>query len=257
MKVILLACLLVLACCEESFTYHYKGDMIVNKQNSVKVSGPIYIDFLKTINVTLISGMHMVGSVHTPFGLISKLTSVKMEGGKIDIEGTCMEGGWGENRKLFDMEGTLKITGTHDKIHYVLNCTHKPTELYFKINADGVFTKCPYYLPPEAAKRAHLLVGESTEKYQAHNVLNWAMLGYPYFMNIKNCSIYLTQFTNVTEIKPGFLVIGKDGAHCGVFDREGDKFIHSNPATKKVSDTPNSQLKTYFPKGYVLKEYKC
>lgn len=257
MKVLFLAILLTAALCEEFHFYHYQGgDIIVNKEKPVKVSGPIFIEFLKTMNITVISGMHEKGAVHTPFAFVAKINTSKMENGNIEIIGSCWEGGWGTSG-LKDLVGIVNITGTPSKINYFQNCSHQATKMQWIVSAKGEETKCPFYLPPEAAKRAHILVGEPIEKYQAVHVPNFAMFGYPYINSIKNCSFFLDKFINATEPKPGFLVVGKDGKHCGLFDKEGDKFIHSNPVAKKVSLTSNVQLKNFFPAGYVIKEYKC
>eukprot|EP00830_Metopus_es_P018199 TRINITY_DN623_c0_g1_i1.p1 TRINITY_DN623_c0_g1~~TRINITY_DN623_c0_g1_i1.p1 ORF type:complete len:271 (-),score=38.33 TRINITY_DN623_c0_g1_i1:11-823(-) len=257
MKTLLLACLLAFAFCEEYYTYHFKGgDMIVNQEKPVKVSGPIYIEFLKTMNLTIISGMHEKGAQRTPFGFVNLITSIVMKDGQVEMIGKCKEGGWGTNM-MGNLEGVMRITGTKDKIHYVGNCSHKESKMNFTIIADAVASKCPFYLPPEGAARAHTLVGESSEKYQPNHVLNFALFGYPYINTLANCSVYLNMFPDVSDVKPGFLVVGKDGKHCGLFDKEGDKFIHSNPAAKKVTLTSNVQLKNFFPAGYVIKEYKC
>ncbi|MDR3548385.1 MAG: hypothetical protein P4M11_09010 [Candidatus Pacebacteria bacterium] len=66
---------------------------------------------------------------------------------------------------------------------------------------------------------------------------------------------FATKFKTVSQIKPGFLIIGEDGKHCAVVDKEGDKFVHVNPNTKKVALTPLSRIGEFFKDGYIVKDY--
>jgi hypothetical protein len=257
MKAILLTLLLALALCDEMHYLHYKGgNLVVNTEPAVKVEGPIFIEFLKTMNITAIAGMHLKGSVKTPFGFSARIVSFNKSGDKIDIRANCTEASWGV-KPLHGMKGEVRITGTFQKAEYYGWCYHEATKQNFSITATGNYVKCPIYLPPEAAVRARILVGEKAEGYQPIHVLNFAVMGYPYINSIANCSWWLDKFTNQTAPKPGYVIVGKDGAHCGILDKEGDKVIHSNPAKKLVTETPLSLINEFFKNGYVLKEYHC
>ena len=256
MKLIFIALLLSAIFCEEYHTYHYEGKMAVNSDPLVAINGPIYIELLKTMNVTIISGMHTKGSVNTPFGFVAKITKIIMNGNKMEIEVKCWEGGWG-HQMVNDLVGMIRITGDLNQIEFMQNCTEPKSKMQVGINAHGVKAQCPFYLPPEAAKRAQILVGEKEEMYKPIHVLNFAVMGYPYIESIKDCSWWLKNFHNATEGKPGFVVVGTDGKHCGIVDKEGDKFIHSNPVKHLVTATPMAMLKDFFKAGHVFKEYKC
>ncbi len=256
MRTFVFACLLLAVFCDEMHFFHYKdGEMKIQGEQPAKISGPIFIEFLKTINVTTIAGMHIKGSTETPFALGAKITKVIRDGDKITVEAACFEAGWGT--KPMKMEGTVNVTGTWNEIHYHAHCENKETKARWEINAHATATKCPLYAPAEAGARAKILVGQHAEVFQAVHVLNYAIIGYPYVNGIRNCTWYLQNFKNATDAKPGFAIVGNDGAHCGIIDKEGDKFIHTNPVKKLVTETPLSMAKDFFKKGYTLKDYTC
>ena len=257
MRAILLTLLLALALCDELHYMHYKGgEIVVNNAAAVKIDGPIFIEFLSTINVTVIAGMHVKGNAKTPFGFAAKVFRYTKNGDNFLIEANCTEGSWG-TKSLQGMEGTIYVNGTFQKATYSGYCLHRASKFNVTITAVGNYVKCPIYLPPEAAVRARILVGEKAEAYNAINVVNFAVMGYPYITNIPNCTFWLNNFYNATAAKPGFVVVGKDGAHCGIIDKEGDKLIHSNPGKKTVTETPLSLINEFFKAGYIYKEYKC
>ena len=257
MKFIILSCLLLAAFCQQFHFFHYTdGHMVVDKLHPAKISGPIFIEFLKTMNMTTIAGMHIQGTTETPFALVAKITKFVQNGDKIAIDAECTEAGWGT--KFFAANGTVKIEGSWNDIKYHANCLHKQApHTHWEIHADGKYSKCPTYPPVEAGTRAKTLVGQSVEVFNAAQVINYATIGYPYIRALGNCTAHLHRHKNATDSKPGFLVIGVDGAHCGIVDKEGDKFIHANPVSKKVSETPMAMIKNFFKNGVVYKDYSC
>jgi len=256
MRFLIILALIALAMCQEYHNFHYKdGEMKVDNEQPVKVSGPVFIEFLKTMNVTTITGMHTKGTTETPFAMVAKIHKYHHENNKINIEAECFEGAWGT--KTFKMSGQVHIEGTWDEIHYHGHCQHHETKTHWEIQAKAEKAKCPLYQPAEAAQRVHVLINQPAEVYQPVHVLNYAIIGYPYITSIKDCKWYLGKFKNATEAKAGFVIVGNDGLHCGVIDQEADKFIHSNPAKKQVTMTPLALAKDFFKAGYTLKDYTC
>lgn len=255
MRAIFLACLIALAFCDELHFYHYKdGSIVVDNETAVKTSGPIFVEYLKTVNYTMIAGLYTKNKVSTPFGFGGIIYSSKVNKDAFEILANCTEGGWGVKplRKLF---GPIKVSGTWTKTaHFSGWCYDSEAKTNYSLNANGVYTKTPFYNFTEAAGRAQILVGQPSSNYQPVHVLNFAVIGYPYINTMKDCKAYLP-FKNATESKPGYLVVAKDGAHCAILDKEGDKFIHTNPTKKLVEATPMSLINTFFPKGYNFKLY--
>lgn len=111
-----------------------------------------------------------------------------------------------------------------------------------------------YYSPEEAGLRAKYLIGRSAEKFKARHVINFAVMDYLY--GHMNCpDIATDHYPLLPGPKPGALIVGKDGTHCGILDNEGTKFIHSNPVTKKVTYESLVVANKYFPSGILYKRY--
>jgi len=254
MRTLFLALLALAVFCEEFHYFHYKeGQIIVDKEKPVKSTGPIFVEFLKTINITSIAGMHVSGTVYTPWAFGAKIISYKKEGENFQVIANCTEGAWG--LKSMKLIGQIRVSGQWLKnANFQGWCADLATKKNYTVQAEGVYSKSPLYNPPEAAVRAQLLVGQTAENYQPVHVLNFAAIGYPYVNMIKNCTFYL-QFKNATEAKPGYFIVGNDGAHCAIVDKEGDKFIQSNPAKKLVTLNPVSMIKDFFKNGYNYKVY--
>ena len=242
---------------QEYLSFRYKGHMQVSKEKPTPIEGPIFLEFLKTMNLTVITGMHMVDhKQHTAFAFVSKIVKYSKDGDSISIEADCWEGAWGL-KKFNDLVGKVIINGTVKEIYYLSNCSQPISKTNWTITAKAEAVSCPLYLPPEAARRAQMLLGEKADAYKPVHVINYAVMGYPYIERISNCTWWLKNFPNVTQHKPGFVVVGLDGNHCGIIDKEGDKFIHSNPVKREVTENPIIMLRNFFPKGYIFKEYKC
>jgi hypothetical protein len=254
MRTLIFALLALAVFCEEYHYFHYKeGHVIVDKEKPAKSTGPIFIEFLKTMNVTSIAGMSVNGSVQTPWAFSAKIVEYKTEKDNFQIVANCTEGAWGLNG--MKLQGKIQVTGSMLKnAHFHGWCFDPKAKRNYTIQAQGDYTKSPLYNTTEAALRAKILVGQSAEAYQPVHVLNFAVIGFPYITMIKNCTFY-QQFKNATEAKPGYLIVGNDGKHCAIVDKEGDKFIHSNPVKKQVTINPNSMIKDFFKGGYTFKLY--
>ena len=258
MRAVFLLCVLLGALCEELHFFHYtEGQLVVNKEAAVKIDGPLYINFRQTMNTTLIAGMHIKGTVYTPFGFSAKITKFVGDKDNFKIEADCYEAAWGREYSN-KLTGKISMEGSYQKATYNGTCTVESTKNSYSIVASGTYTPCRVlYTEIEAAKRAATLIGAKEELYKAVHVLDYAYLGYPYLNTVPNCKYYLDNFKEEAAAKPGFAIVGKDAAHCAIVDNEGDKFIHSNPAKKEVTINPLSMLKDYFPKGFVFKDVKC
>lgn len=258
MKILLLALLFLAVLGEERHFFVYKdGELVVGGEPAVKTDGPMYINFLNTMNITLIAGMHVKGTVMTPFGFQTRITKFTRDGENIKVEARCSEMAWGQTyfRKL---SGTVVIEGTYQKASYVGACTNDDTKIEYKMKASGVYSACRVlFSQPESAKRAQTLVGAKAELYKAVHVLDYAYMGYPYLGPVADCKYYNENFKDAAKSGPGLAIVGKDNAHCAIIDAEGDKFIHSNPGKKEVTLTPLSMINDYFKKGYVFKDVKC
>ena len=155
------------------------------------------------------------------------------------------------------VSGKIKITGTWERVAYIGWCYSEKSKSNYTLLGTGEYAKCKFYSTDEGAKRAQTLIGQHSDMYSAVNVLNYATIGYPYVASINNCKWYMDNVPDASNPKPGYVIVGKDAAHCAVIDKEGDKFIHTNPVTKTVSTTSMSMIKNYFKNGYVFKDYNC
>jgi len=256
MKVIAILLLFAaLAFCDDRKYFHYNGTMKV-KTDDTTIFGPIFVEFRKTENLTIIAGMSVINRVHTPYELSAKFHHyITKPDGSFVINATCVEARLG--KKTFSkLKGIILMEGTWEHAHLTGKCEAADGSVSLEPKAEAVKNPCEFYPMEEAAIKAGYLVGEHSEVYGAANVLSHAVYGYAYLK--MSCKDYLKTVGQETkDLKPGVLIIGTDGEHCGIIDREGDKFIHSNPVKKEVTMNPMTMAKDFFKKGFVLKEYKC
>lgn len=254
MKVLILACLLLVAFCDEIRYYRYLGTLQVNNDAPEVITGPIFLEFLKVRNYTAIAGLYAKGRDEISFDFRANNYRF-VNGNNIIIESNCADGNWG--LKPIPVEGKVKVTGTWSNINYDGYCYSKDLKLNWTIHSTGSSVKCPFYTPAEGAVKVMALVGQKAEAYQPVNVVNYATTGFSYIYGATNCGWYLNNTKTSNSPKPGFLIVGNKGEHCAVIDRDGDKFVHSNPAKKQVTLTPMSMIKEFFKNGYVFKDYTC
>lgn len=255
MKVLLLICLFVGALCDDLHFYHFAQGNLVHGKEKLDSTGLIFIEFVNKANFTIVGGMAKHGKTLTPFSMLGKITSFN-NSTSIHIEGECNMISWGAGGRFIRSTGVVKVIGTWDSINYESKCKPQTgNEISFKASAKE--TKCPYYPPKDGAMKAKELIGQNARLYRPHHVVSYAILGYPYFGRVRNCTHYLRLFKNVTDPKPGFIIIGNNGSHCGIVDNEGHKFIHSDPGKKKVVMTPIALAKNFFKEGYFFKDYTC
>jgi cell wall-associated NlpC family hydrolase len=98
--------------------------------------------------------------------------------------------------------------------------------------------------------RANSLIGKPRSEYQCNQVVNYAL------NNDKDSGLlasgYLTYGSKVENPQGGDVVVGKNGAHVGIFV-SSTEFIHSSSSQGKVIKVGLSQLKHVFPEGYEIR----
>lgn len=154
-------------------------------------------------------------------------------------------------RQEYELGGFATLEDNRDNATISGKCITASKEL-IQFNMDGKATKNHFYAHEEAGLRAKYLLGQSSERYKASEVVGYAIYDDAYIY--QTCSRFFSPyFPNATGPAPGNLILGKDGNHCAIFDNEGTKFIHSNPIKKVVTIDSIALLNTYFPSGVIYK----
>jgi hypothetical protein len=95
--------------------------------------------------------------------------------------------------------------------------------------------------------RAEKIVGKPRKEYVCNYVVNEVLFGQK--NNGKLAKDYLTYGKVVAHPYAGVVVVGKDGAHVGIFISSSE-FIHSSLLKQEVIKATIDQLKWVFPNGY-------
>ena len=254
-QILLLLAIVLIGQCQDFHNFVYKdGVMKYNKDQGLKSFGDFTMTYGFRSNNTVAQGMT---STKVPFYMVFEMTSFYVRGDKVTVTGECKKGAW-NGKAIETMTGGFMATGTWEKMTFNGTCASEDKTAILLLTSEGVGDTCNAYGPLDASPRAAYLEGSTSAKFNAGSVLNFALFGYPYFEVLKNCRPYLRGFgTIVNETKPGYLIVGKDGAHCAMVDKEGDKFIHMNPVKKAVTINPITMLKDFFKNGYIIREYDC
>jgi len=251
MSFIIFACFIFPILTEEVHPFRYKKGTITINKVPIDVSGSAILQNDHTEITIEYYGMDP--STVTPF-MIRASAARGRENLRNDekIELNCIEGRW-SNGATVKMSGILVFTGNYEKAEIKANCVVKETEEVWEVSSNEMEKKGIYFPYGEAGKRARLLIGESSTKYNQAAVISYALLDYPY-TNL-DCEIIANRFPDTDTSKPGILIVGKDKKHCGIIDDEGSKFIHSYPSKGTVMETSLVLIERYFPEGYLLKAY--
>jgi len=170
----------------------------------------------------------------------------------IDVEVDCLEGQHGFDN-VEELSGTSILTGSWDKPEFKGECYTRTGDRWL-FKSSNVKSETIYYSPKEAGLRAKLLIDQSISKYNAHNIISFAILDYSHFGG--NCAFYLlSKFPGAPGPEPGAIMVGKYGEHCAILDNEGTKFIQSNRAVGKVTYDSLAVAERYFPNGILYKRY--
>ena len=250
MRILIVACIFLLAFCEEKRHFHYKeGKLAYNTQLPVVIEGPAIVQDRKTL---LIAGMNVGDGTKTPFWFGGSIKRYSDIDGHIEITVAMTNAGWGINEVT--IVGNATIIGTWQEATFTSTFTTTDKKDKWVLNAKGTYSKFFSYSLNEAAVRVKALIGESGIAFPAGTVLGYAAFGLPYVKAFNECMWYL-YMPNFSPQKPGAAIVGKDGAHCGILSPSGETFIHSNPTTKVVTETPMSMVNAFFRNGYMLKDY--
>lgn len=253
MKILGLVLLLAVVLGDETHFFHQEGEMWIGDKKG-KTFGVIIAEFLKNTRLLHIAGMHVKDGVHTPFYITGKIAAfIENPDNSFVINATAYEGMFGQ-KTFKDLMGSATLKGTWDKAQYVGQYLSESSHLGFDTTGKG--HPCQYYSMEEASERAVYLVDEPHANYKGNHVLNHAIFGFAYLD--MGCEDYLKEVgTPIKKEKPGAIIVGNDSKYCAIVDKEGNKFIHSDPAKKKVIMSPMSMIGAYFRGGYTIKEYKC
>ena len=255
MKSIIIACLILVALGNELDFYHYTdGTIQVNGETPVKTSGPVFLEFLANRNYTVVGGMYAKNSKDIPFDFRANIVKFK-SGDNFEIEGKCADSNWG--LKAITTEGVVKVKGDKNALEYEGTCESKDLKMKWTMKAKAKRVTCPFYPPTESAKRVEILIGQSDENFKPVHVLNYATTGIAYMYDVSTCSVYLKHSKQVSDGKPGFIIIDNKADYCAIIDKEGDKFIHSNPVNHQVTSTPMAMINAFFRNGYTIRDYTC
>jgi len=192
----------------------------------------------------------MVMDILTPTIFVSD-TKYSENIGEFEIEYGCRLGAIGRNRT--DLEGTMILRGTWDKVEFIGNCRMLNGAPYtFK----GIGNKSEnlLYDPKEAGLRAKILINKNTEDFRSFEIIGYAIIDNYY--EFEDCDSFLSSsFPDLPGPSPGAIIVGKDGQHCAIVDNEGTKFIHGNLINKKVTLEALTSIDRYFPRGVYYKGY--
>eukprot|EP00826_Nyctotherus_ovalis_P034093 TRINITY_DN2797_c0_g1_i5.p1 TRINITY_DN2797_c0_g1~~TRINITY_DN2797_c0_g1_i5.p1 ORF type:complete len:264 (-),score=46.50 TRINITY_DN2797_c0_g1_i5:111-902(-) len=228
--------------------FHYKdGTISIGTNPEEKLTGSVYHKKESNYQVVYFVGMNY--ATMTPFMVAGLDRSGNYDTAFKTYD--CHVARWA-SKDAVNFTGSIKLTGTWASAKVKGTCINDKETWNF--NADGMESRKLFYRDEEAGLRARALLGRSTKDFGASNVVMYAMLDYPHFSS--NCRTYFgPEFPDLIYPQPGAIVLGKDGAHCGIIDDKGSKFVHSHPSKEKVADESLAMLGKYFPNGVVYKGY--
>jgi len=248
MKLVIFCLLVSFYLCYEEHVFRYKnGTFTKGNKSPITISGSLYL--IKDYDIYIIF-VGMDYSTMSPLTLIVINRDASTTG--IEVELDCLEG-----QHEFDngerLSGTSVFTGSWDKSEFNAECyTRTGDRWVFK--SSNVKSETIYYSPKEAGLRAKLLIDQYIYKYNAPNIITFAVLDYSHF--VLDCDHYLSpNFPEAPGPEPGAIMVGKDEKHCAILDNEGTKFIQSNPVVGKVTYDSLAVAKRYFPNGILYKRY--
>jgi hypothetical protein len=100
-------------------------------------------------------------------------------------------------------------------------------------------------------KRANSLIGKSRYDYKCKHVVNYVLYGDKNVGGL--ASAYLKYGEEISAPYQALdVVVGTDGAHCGIFISVS-QFIHSSSKKNEVISVGVSQLLYVFPNGYEVR----
>ena len=253
---ILLLSLVFAAKCDDYYFVYSAGTLQYGNEIAQKIFGRLTVVIGPRHKYTELTGMY-VGGKHIPFAFAFDVEKSTIDGDKIYAEGPCTFAAW-DAKKTHSVSGGHMVYGAVSEVGFEATCNDLESKTNYVIKLEGLHYDCEVFKAGDAAVRAQFLLGESRDHYLPAQVLNFAYYDYPYLSVLPDCKFYLNMFGAVgDETKPGYAIVGKDGAHCAVVDKEGDKFIHMNPVKNVVTTQPLTMIKEFFKAGWVIKKVPC
>ena len=236
--------------------YHYKnGSFSKDHGRPELVNGPLFIEKEKHYTTVVMAGLYHQESKKISFAIVGRVNNSRYTNGTYTFTGNCYEASWAHKEER--LGGSFTIYRKHNTTSYYANCYGIDKNSSYVANVSAVGSRCPFYSPNESAVRAEELIGMNNETYYPVHVVNHAVMGYAYVPNLHNCTWYLLHFNTTFSLKPGLVIVGNDGVHCGIINRKAKKFIHTDPQKKRVLETSIGMAKQYFKHGYSLKHHSC
>jgi len=243
-------CLLVSFClCFERHVFRYKnGTFTKGNKSPIIISGSLYYEGSSSEIEIVFIGMDY--STMSPLLLYLKAKPTTTTG--IEIKLDCFHAQEGlEEWEL--LSGTGVLTGSWDKAEFKGECYTETGDLWV-FKSSNVKSQTFFYPPKEAGLRAKFLIDQPTSKYRPGNIINFAIIDYPYA--ISHCMAFLgPSYPDAPGPEPGAIMVGKDVKHCAILDNEGTKFIQSNSEARRVTYDSIAVAERYFPKGIIYKRY--
>lgn len=257
MRTLVLSLLLLSVFAANMTFYHYKnGQLFKTGRNGTRIQGPLFIEKYRNGYNVILAGIYNEKQKNVSFALLGQATTTLHSNGSRSYSGICYGVSWAH--KEYNTHGNFTIHQYKNATSYFANCTTYDGRVNYLANTTVVKSKCPFYTSNESASRAVDLLGMSNRMYNPVHVVNHAVLGYAYIPNIMNCTWYLHNLNKtMNKTKPGLVIVGKDGGHCGVVDLSAKRFIHSDQHKRKIIETAMGMAKQYFKKGYILKDHSC
>eukprot|EP00826_Nyctotherus_ovalis_P024275 TRINITY_DN187_c0_g1_i14.p1 TRINITY_DN187_c0_g1~~TRINITY_DN187_c0_g1_i14.p1 ORF type:complete len:262 (-),score=45.09 TRINITY_DN187_c0_g1_i14:205-990(-) len=245
----ILFCLLLTVAFSQTPIFHYfrykNGTFRLGDKPAVTITGSFH--YVKQGSMEAIELFGMDYSTMTPVVFIALAQSTG-----ITKEYTCTTAIW-DLHNGGQMSGTAAVKGDWEKSELDADCISSVGE-HWRFKTSNTKSPTIGYTQKEAGRRAKYLVGQRSQRFFPSHVVFFAVYDYPYFA--VDCSIFLiNQFPEAPGPEPGAIMAGNDAKHCGIVDDEGAKFIHSNPAAKKVTLDSIALSKRYFPNGVTYKRY--
>lgn len=257
MKTLILSLLVLSAFAANMTFYHYKnGSLSKNGGNYTRIRGPLFIERFRNGFNVILAGLYNEKQKNVSFAILGQANITFHSNGSRSYTGICYGVSWGH--KEHQTRGNFSIYQYRNITSYFANCTGVDHRGSYIANATVVQSTCPFYAPNESAGRAVDLLDMSSSMYKPVHVVNHAVLGYAYIPNVMNCTWYLHNLhKDANATKPGVVIVGNDGRHCGVVDLSAKRFIHSDQHKKKVIQSSIGMAKYYFKNGYTLKDHSC
>jgi len=248
MKFIIFSLLVSFCLCSEVHVFRYNnGTFTKGNKSPITISGTLYYEGNSKYIFLLFFGMDY--STMTPLFLFLEAKGITTTG--IEIKLNC----YGAQYELKNEEylfGTGVLTGSWDKSEFKGECYTKTGDLRM-FKSSNVKSQTFFYPQKEAGFRAKFLIDQPTSKYKPANIINFAIVDYPYAT--ETCNHFLHFESDAPGPEPGAIMVGKDGNHCAILDNEGTKFIQSNSEARKVTYDSIAVAERYFPKGIIYKTY--